>query len=315
MCSGNQTRRTSNDQSQRALASKCCQMPRVMGETLHLFQRKTTKKVTREKDTHSYHTEVTEWKKMGVEWKWAVCHKELLHYKRACPWKKETKSYGRFSFQAPVCCQNYWRAGMNEKHNEWKLSHLLSLTVCKLSVNRRAQHRCPYKLCFFCSICPCCFISGFLTATVYHLHYQKVRHGERVVYGKMGEIQRRAVRIYWDVPCVWLHMHAHNRMYLHEFVRGATCLQAPTWTFGNIQCFELAATQAHRHTLTAAATHLHDKGLVNYLRSLIWSIQESCIRLQGQSEPLDFYRPSLFMRTTERDQARGRKGEKRGSKR
>lgn len=57
--------------------------------------------------------------------------------------------------------------------------------------------------------------------------------------------------------------------------------------FSNSQCFELAATKAHRHTLTAAATHLHDKGLVNYLRSLIWSIQESCIRLQGQSEPLD----------------------------
>lgn len=44
---------------------------------------------------------------------------------------------------------------------------------------------------------------------------------------------------------------------------------------------------SHRHTLIAAATHLHDTGLVNYLRSLIWSIQESCIRLQGQSEPLD----------------------------
>lgn len=41
------------------------------------------------------------------------------------------------------------------------------------------------------------------------------------------------------------------------------------------------------HTHTAVATHLHDKGLVNYLRSLIWSIQGSCIRLQGQSEPLD----------------------------
>lgn len=76
-------------------------------------------------------------KKVGVEWKWAVCHKELLHYKRACPWKKETKSYGRFSFQAPVRCQNCWRAGMNEEHNDWKLSHLFSLAVCKLSVNRR----------------------------------------------------------------------------------------------------------------------------------------------------------------------------------
>lgn len=39
--------------------------------------------------------------------------------------------------------------------------------------------------------------------------------------------------------------------------------------------------------LTAKATHLHDKGLVNYLKILIWSIRESCTRLHGQSEPPD----------------------------
>lgn len=41
------------------------------------------------------------------------------------------------SLSAPACCQNYWGTGMNERHNEWKLSHLLSLAVCKLSVNQR----------------------------------------------------------------------------------------------------------------------------------------------------------------------------------
>lgn len=45
---------------------------------------------------------------------------------------------------------------------------------------------------------------------------------------------------------------------------------------------------AGRHAmLSAGAAHLHDKGLVNYLKILIWSIQESCIRLHGQSEPPD----------------------------
>lgn len=89
------------------------------------------------KKSATYITHKSKTEKNEVEWKWAVYHKELLHYKGACPWKKETKSYGRYSFQVPVYCQNYWRSGMNEKHNEWNLSHLLSLTVCKFLVNRR----------------------------------------------------------------------------------------------------------------------------------------------------------------------------------
>ena len=126
----------------------------------------------RKKDTHLYQTEVTvterekKKKKVGVEWKWAVCHKELLHYKRACPWKKETKSYGRISFQAPVHCQNCWRAGMNEEHNDWKLSHLFSLAVCKLSVNRQLGADANINYDFFCffssSVWRCCFIRCFL---------------------------------------------------------------------------------------------------------------------------------------------------------
>lgn len=122
-------------------------------------------------------------KKVGVEWKWAVCHKELLHYKRACPWKKETKSYGRFSFQAPVRCQNCWRAGMNEEHNDWKLSHLFSLAVCKLSVNRRLSADADINDVFFfffsSSVWRCCFIWCFLAAAVYHLHYWKSERGMR----------------------------------------------------------------------------------------------------------------------------------------
>lgn len=49
--------------------------------------------------------------------------------------EEETKSYVGFSFQVSVCCQNYWRSWINKKHNEWNLSHFLSLTVCKFLVN------------------------------------------------------------------------------------------------------------------------------------------------------------------------------------
>lgn len=75
------------------------------------------------------------------------------------------------------------------------------------------------------------------------------------------------------------------RIRAHAHKTGLTCVQAMTWTLRNLECGDLAAG---RHAmLSAGAAHLHDKGLVNYLKILIWSIQESCIRLHGQSEPPD----------------------------
>lgn len=91
----------------------------------------------------------------------------------------------------------------------------------------------------------------------------------------------------WSVrACLWFHVCI--KTHIHKFISEVQLVcRGPTWTLSNFECFELVATQEPRHTLTAVATHLHDKGLVNYLRGLIWSIQESCIRLRGQSEPLD----------------------------
>ncbi len=175
-------------------------------------------------------------KNMGVEWKWAVCHKELLHYKRACPWKEETKSYGRFSFQARVCCQNYWRVEMNEKHNEWKLSHLLSLTVCKLSVNRRLTDASVNDVFFhFCLPLLLYLVLPHCNRLSSPLPKKWESYGERGGFFFFKKRVRYRISVYcytadasidwlmglfaWsDHACVWLHMHVLNRMYLHKFV-------------------------------------------------------------------------------------------------
>lgn len=160
---------------------------------------------------------------------------------------------------------------------------------------------------FFSSVCPCSFISCFLHC--YRLSSPLPKkwesYGERGGFWKKGEIQNREIKVYWcraDAPIDWLMRwfawSEHACVWLHTVCTSTpecTCLLVRCNLFAgpnmNLQQLLMFWTRSHTsapaRTLTAAATHLHDKGLVNYLRSLIWSIQESCIRLQGQSEPLD----------------------------
>ena len=119
----------------------------------------------------------------------------------------------------------------------------------------------------------------------------------------------------WSEACT---SHIHSRKCTQELFAGLNVNLRQLVMFWTRSHTSGTATHTHTHTHAAVATHLHDKGLVNYLRGLIWSIQESCIRLQGQSEPLDSIRPSLFMRTTEegpgaREEGRKERGQEIGS--
>lgn len=92
----------------------------------------------------------------------------------------------------------------------------------------------------------------------------------------------------WEIGfLIWVRLHTHIRSRVKLVrLRGYNLLGRPDMNLNQLPMFSNKQPQSIQ-THTAVAAHLHDKGLVNYLRTLIWSIQGSCIRLQGQSEPLD----------------------------
>lgn len=170
------------------------------------------------------------------------CSKKLLHYKGACPWKKETKSYGRYSFQVPVYCQNYWRSGMNEKHNEWNLSHLLSLTVCKFLVNRRLSADAGVNDVFsVLSALVSLSLARSLLQFIMSITEKWASYEDRVGlwkkgmrYGLFGRKKNRythgwLIRLFAGCvySCVWFHVHLQTIMYLHEFVSEVQLVYRP----------------------------------------------------------------------------------------
>lgn len=128
-------------------------------------------------------------KRKKTEWKNGVSQRRVALQKSLS--LEETNKVVREVLRVTLCCRHYWRSGMNEKHNEWNLSHLLSLTVCKFC-KLEAQRRCLYKLCFFSSVCPCCFISSFLAITVYYLYYWKVKQ-----LSEEGRNKAKSRRTHW----------------------------------------------------------------------------------------------------------------------
>lgn len=118
----------------------------------------------------------------------------------------------------------------------------------------------------------------FSTATVYCVHYRSKKSTLSQERLKTGQERSLFARSLWKCSSWFSCVTLVSKVRLvfrpqHE----------PSVTSNVLNLQPYKRTDTH----TAVATHLHDKGLVNYLRSLIWSIQESCIRLQGQSEPLD----------------------------